>query len=248
MRFIILFLILVQSLTCFSQNEESNIVLINVENLDRAGIAKEISIINSLKPKVISIDLQFTGSHGENDLTLINVLESCESLVMSSVIQSFGNNDTLIHLGGGIEFFPNHSKKGFINTILENDDIQTLRCFQIQQYNNFGKRVEYHFSVRTAMSVDSIKAINFVKRNPKIISIDYKQGQRKFKTFNSAQVFNGKITRNDIEDKIILVGFLGPGDEDKFYTPLNKRIKPYKPDMYGLEVLANIVAQVLECK
>jgi CHASE2 domain-containing sensor protein len=43
-----------------------------------------------------------------------------------------------------------------------------------------------------------------------------------------------------------MIGFLGPGDQDKFITPLNTN--PNEPDMYGLEYLANIVAQVLEDK
>lgn len=43
-----------------------------------------------------------------------------------------------------------------------------------------------------------------------------------------------------------MISFLGPGDEDKFYTPLNTN--PGEPEMYDLECLANIVAQVLEYK
>jgi CHASE2 domain-containing sensor protein len=55
---------------------------------------------------------------------------------------------------------------------------------------------------------------------------------------------NGNITKKDIEGKIVMFGFLGPGNEDKFFSPLNTN--PNEPDMYGLEYLANVVAQVLE--
>ena len=43
-----------------------------------------------------------------------------------------------------------------------------------------------------------------------------------------------------------MLSFLGPGNEDKFFTPLNTDNK--NPDMYGIEYLANIVAQVLEIR
>lgn len=51
------------------------------------------------------------------------------------------------------------------------------------------------------MLIDSLKAIHFVKHNPRIIDVDYKNGKRKFKTFSSSDGLNGKLTKMDIEDK-----------------------------------------------
>lgn len=44
----------------------------------------------------------------------------------------------------------------------------------------------------------------------------------------------------------MIVGYLGPTDHDKFVTPLAKNRN--KPDMYGMEILANIICQVLEIR
>ena len=91
-----------------------------------------------------------------------------------------------------------------------------------------------------------IHVVNFVRNNPNIVALDHKNGRRKFKTFSSSVVLKGKLTKSDVEGKIVMMGFLGPGNRDKFFTPLNSN--PNEPDIYGLEYLANIVAQVIETK
>ncbi len=232
---------------CISQSHEGNIVLINVEHLDRAGIAREISIVNSLNPKVIAIDLQFDISrHDEKDTKLVNALWKCKNLVMASLVNNLGGK-IFISSASQAEFISRQGQTGFINTLLEDDNNRTLKRFTVWEKESYGDRVrEYHFAVRTAMAYDSMKATEFIKAHPKIVDVDYKGGKRKFKKYSSKEVFGGKLTKKDIEGKIVMLSFLGPGNEDKFFTPLNKDKK--NPDMYGLEYLAYIVAQVLESK
>jgi CHASE2 domain-containing sensor protein len=249
MLFRLIALLLLVNVSCRSQKlPENNIVLINVGNLNRSGIAKEIAIINGLNPKVVSIDLQFAESKGDQDVMLVQSLWNCKNLVMSSMIQNYGGEMTFISLGSRIEFSPSHAKTGFINALPEDDELQTLKQFIVYQQENIHGDIEYHFSIRTAMSFDSLKAMRFVGDHPKIMDIDYKKGARIFKAFSANDVLGGKISRKDVEGNIVLIGILGPGDEDKFFTPINKKSHPYKVEMYGLEILANIVAQVLEYK
>lgn len=89
-----------------------------------------------------------------------------------------------------------------------------------------------------------VKTSNFIQSHERLVDLNFKKGVRKFKTFSVTDVLNGKLTKKEIEGKIVMMGFLGPGNEDKFYSPLNKNSK--EPDMYGVEYLANIVAQILE--
>lgn len=42
-----------------------------------------------------------------------------------------------------------------------------------------------------------------------------------------------------------MFGFLGPGGEDKVFSPLNSSAEPIEPDMYGLEFLTRIVEQIV---
>ena len=49
-----------------------------------------------------------------------------------------------------------------------------------------------------------------------------------------------------MQGKIVLLGFLGPGDDDLFHLYSNEKNRD--KTMYGVEYLANIVAQVLESR
>jgi CHASE2 domain-containing sensor protein len=234
--------------SCSSQTAEQDIILINVNALDRKGIADEINVINDLKPKVVAIDLQFSSDKNyDHDHALFLALEGCKNLVMVSIIEDYSGEDVVYTKGftlGSLPNFTTNAKTGFANAILEKDELQTLRKFSIVE--NMDGNNEYHFSVRTAMAYDSLKAMEFVKSNPRIMDIDYQNGKRKFKVFSAKEILDSKIAKESITGKIVMIGFLGPGREDKFFTPLN--IDPAEPDMYGLECLANIVAQVLEHK
>ncbi len=243
---LLIFFFLTATVTCNSQTTERDIVLINTDTLDRKGIAEEVTIINSLHPKVIAIDLQFYGNKNYfNDNLLFLALDKCKNLVMIRIIGNYTGNDVEYKrfIYGSMPEFLIGAKTGFANTLID-DKFQTLRRFSIVE--NVHGDSEYNFAVRIAMAVDSLKAMNFVKSNPRIVDVDYRDGKNKFKTFSAEEVLGKKIKRADIAGKIVMMGFLGPGDKDKFFTPLNKRTVPAEPDMYGLEYFANIVVQVLK--
>jgi CHASE2 domain-containing sensor protein len=235
---LLLNIIFIQS--CHSQYV-ADIVLINIGEFDRTEIAKTVAIINANNPSVISLDLEFSEIK-EEDLILNQALEECKNLVMASIIQYFGEDLFLISLAANPVVIPDHARTGFVSA--EKGQTQWIKIHE--RNSSFSEDIEYHFSIVTAMAFDSLKTINFINSNSHELKIDYKNGQRKFITFSGYEVLNRKITREDIEGKIVMVGFLGPGDDDKYVTPLNKNGKFPKPDMYGLEILANIVAQVLE--
>lgn len=173
---------------------DKDIVLVNVGNLDRAGIAKEISIINSLDPKVIAIDLQFSTSHfDERDVLLSKALESCENLVMPSLLENVGEK-IMIFPGGRSEFYPSGIKTGFINTVFEDDETHTLKKFMVWEEESYtirskGKpRIEYHFAVQVAMAYDSLKTMKFIRSHGKLVDVDYLYGKRAFKTYSDCKL------------------------------------------------------------
>jgi CHASE2 domain-containing sensor protein len=134
-----------------------------------------------------------------------------------------------------------------------------------------GKR-ELAFSTRIAMSYDSLKAEQYLARNKEEEIINFRGNIEVLRlrlndlksddtgTSNFATMFN-VIDYEDVfkenfdslffKDKIVIIGFLGEELgattwEDKFYTPLNKKIGGRaNPDMFGLVVHANIVAMIL---
>ena len=229
------------------QRVNDNIVLVDIGIVNRIGLAKEIEYIHSLNPKLIAIDIQFSKEiEAYQDSLLISTLRNCNNLVMSVIIDGYkGENVEYKSLTGSLKEFLGNSKIGFVNLKLEADEFRTLKSFSI--FEKINGLTMYHFAIQTAMVYDSIKTMMYIKDKPRIVNVSYSD-DKKFKVFTDYHTLNRLLSTRDIEGKIVLIGGLGPGNEDKFFTPLNKKIKPYEPDMYGLEYLANIVAQVLESK
>jgi CHASE2 domain-containing sensor protein len=66
------------------------------------------------------------------------------------------------------------------------------------------------------------------------------------------QVMNEDFVSELLKDKIVIMGYLGErmdvmSWEDKFYTPLNKKLAgKSNPDMFGVVVHANIISMILK--
>jgi CHASE2 domain-containing sensor protein len=72
-----------------------------------------------------------------------------------------------------------------------------------------------------------------------------------FAALDINQVMNEEFDSTFLKDKIVIMGYLGdyfgdPSWDDKFFTPLNKKVAGRaNPDMFGPVVHANIVAMIL---
>jgi len=227
---------------------ERQIVLINSDTLDRADIAREIEYINALNPKVVALDIQFSEDRDpQKDTLLLAALKSTKRLFMISMIDDYDYGRKKLESYerfalGSLPVFLSGAETGFANTVLDEKEMAELNRFSTHEY--VAGKIEYHFGVKIAMSLDSLRALQFVTRHPRVVNVDYRDGDRSFKVFQAADVLGKKISRQDIEGKIVMLGFLGPGNEDKFFTPLNTN--PDEPDMYGMVYLAYVAAQVLE--
>jgi len=123
----------------------------------------------------------------------------------------------------------------------------------------------YSFPVKMAMIFAPEKVKKFIARNKdtEIISfqgnIDKRLGDVSknakivFTALDVEQVENRQFVPEAIQNKIVIIGYLGDelGDkkttEDKFFTPLNANyIGKANPDMYGVVVHANIVSMILK--
>jgi len=209
-----------------------------------------IDEINMLNPKVISLDIAFrTYAGNADDKSLFFALRRTKTLILPAEISNegldyYGREMVSVYRSCAAEFSVPNSKSGFVSAE-EEDDVdrpQVPRQFIVWQKGTYGEDIYHHFSVTTAMMFDSLKTSSFIRNHERIVDVDYERGNRKFKVFSAHEVLKGKLKKEDIEGKIIMMGFLGPGNEDKFFTPWNSS---GIPDMYGLEYLANVVAQVL---
>lgn len=171
--------------------------------------------------------------------------------------------------------FQDFAASGFANLPTANyaeyqEDVKICRAFVPKMQIN-GKE-QFAFSVRIAMLYDSARTLDLFKRNKeeelvnfrgnveredvRIASLKSKQlsttrFKNTFYVLDVDQVLNGEFDPEAVRDKIVLMGFLGtyfgdPAWNDKFYTPLNKKVAGRaNPDMFGVVVHANIISMIL---
>jgi CHASE2 domain-containing sensor protein len=245
MKWLIFSFLIVASSVCCAQCNDDKIVLVNIDTLSRRKIARLIDILNEHDPKVIAIDLQFSSlTDSISDLMLCHSLQKTKCLVMASVIDDYDGikSSYAKFVLGSLPMFLVQAKTGFANTRYEGDSIPILRRFSLFEDVN-GLR-EYHLAVRTAMEFDSLKTTRFINTHAKLVDVDF--GDHFFRKISSEEILTGKLTDKDIRHKIVFIGFMGPGNSDKFFTPCAARYSFYERDMYGLEYLACIVAQLIK--
>lgn len=171
--------------------------------------------------------------------------------------------------------FQDFAEFGFANLVTANkatyqEDVKICRAFvprmQIDGQEHFA------FGVKLAMLFDPVKTQEFLKRNREEELINYSRNVERqdvkiaalkgkdlgttnfslmFPLLDVEQVLNEDFDPGMIKDKIVIFGFLGsyfgdPAWNDKFFTPLNKKVAGRaNPDMFGVVIHANIVSMIL---
>jgi CHASE2 domain-containing sensor protein len=236
-----------------SWRAEEKIVLVNVDSLSRKEIAELLIMLDVLSPKVVGVDVLFKNYEtNSEDTVFYAALPTCKNLVLARSLDYSGGDSALTFKKVPVEFLPDNAYYGFVNGMPDIDNVLTGRFF-IRKIVD--RKIFYHLSVQVAMLYDSEKTCKFIEsrlsshssaqHNTYAILEDYTQ-RPKFKIIPSLGVLKGETKADDVRDKIVLIGYLGPKNEDKFSTIYSKR--SIEPDIYGVEILGHICAQILEEK
>lgn len=195
-----------------------------------------------------------------------------EKLMQTDSLANFDTNVAdSIEISDNI--FSDYSYEGFVNfptNAAWQEDVKQVRTFW-PYFMVKGKR-ELAFSTQIANLYDSSKVKKLLARNKEEEIINFygnidvvhlkvktsKIDDTKSTNFGTGffvidfdDVFQGNFVPDLFRDKIVIIGYLGDhlGDsawEDKFFTPLNKKIGGRaNPDMFGPVVHANAVAMIL---
>lgn len=271
---------------------DERVVLVNIGELSRGGIAEQIRILSQHRPKAIGIDSYFDCEGGLRDpINCPQLLDTLGNLLLANAIQEAGNvvlvskllqSDSLYRSGAvdvydSLEYsdaiFSDHALSGYANLTTNaeyQEDVKVCRSF-VPKMDVKG-REEVAFAVRVAMMYDSAKARQFLERGKREELINFRgnvevlnerslSGRRKnlattkypmmFYALDVDDVLTENFEPDMIKDKIIIMGFMGeyfgdPSWNDKFFTPLNKKVAGRaNPDMFGAVVHANAVSMIL---
>jgi len=213
---------------------DPDIVLVNIEQGDREFIANVLRKLDSLHPIAIGIDVTFQ-ARKKNDTSLISALANIKNdMLVYSVDPGgkiYGSDSVFSNLteNGNLYY---EQKRGLVTTIVP-----------LQKVNNT-MHESLAFKILKKWKPDSVSKI---KANEKI-DIHYTRDLSKFNKINGTDLIQLNADDFDLDNKIFLVGYIGPGKEDKHFTPLRIReeFKSNEPDTYGLVIIANEIRTILE--
>jgi CHASE2 domain-containing sensor protein len=246
-------------------HQNDNIVIVNIGNLNREGIAKQLEIIEEYNPKVIGIDAFFRELEDPWQDSLLAVsLGQIDNLVLVTKLNQYnpglGSFDTLETSN---PLFLDNAHLGFANLITpakDQDNFKVCRSFSSLEWNAEGE--QQLFALKLAELFNPASAYRFNQRQNTVELINYggnivkansknSEFTNKFMVLDWMDIFEENFVSDVFEGKIVILGYLGEdlsdtSWEDKLYTPLNtKYAGRTNPDMYGVVVHANILSMIL---
>lgn len=230
---------------------DPNIVVINIGQADREGIAMLIEKTAQLQPKVIGLDVTFSGPRDPHkDSLLRETIRRHPHLVLAVKYET----DTANKLIATGNYFLKDSKEfGYVN--FPNDDKETVRA-----YYPFKKDEKIHdlvlpsFSSTLVRLYDSTAYGKISKKVDKKVIINYTRTvsdrKKQYMVVEPDDLLTDNLDPAAIKGKIALLAYVNidPNDiEDKKFTPMNEKFAGKStPDMNGIFVHANIISMVLE--
>lgn len=229
---------------------DTDIVVVNIGNLTRSGIAKEIEIINSYEPRVIGIDSFFKLRKSDSvDVPFINALSKVKNLVLAEKIVFNKNKKIFDSVITSNPDFTKYGVGGYANLPVDANEFMTVR--EISPKEPVNGITRYFFPIKIVEFYNSIKAKKILDRDNQNEIVNFARNLNKYRVLDVSDVFSKNINPSYIKGKIVLMGYLGPNiktlvSEDNFYTPLNRLfLGKSVPDMYGLIVHANVISMIL---
>jgi CHASE2 domain-containing sensor protein len=221
---------------------DRDIVLINIQNGDRAFIAKILSKIDSIKPKVVGINIYFKSpKEAKEDSLLYKALNILKGEIITYGVDRNGIVEHSIPM-----FTAAVDAEGFLK--FEETNGLVSEMIPVKQIN--GKK---HESIALKIAKLWKPELDNSYSYNKSLPIEYSRTLNSFLAINGTDLIELPITEFDLENlknKIFLVGYVGPDDEDMYRTPLrflNKDLKAQnQPDTYGLVIIANQIRTLLD--
>lgn len=224
---------------------DDDIVLVNIGREDRTGIARLLQTIRLAEPRIIGLDVAFPDLRDPHADTLLrDALTGSVPLV--GIAQAGQRLDKpLLH---NAPFFGLSNREGYGN--FGQDTAGTVRTFSPFFVPSSQGDTMLSFTARLLRDGGYHDAWNALRQRRHRTEIIRYSG-KVFPFLDPAQIREGHPALEALRDRIVLVGYLGPGGgrrdlEDVYLTPLNRSFGGHAlPDKYGVEIHAQILDMML---
>lgn len=226
-----------------NNNADTNIVLVNIEDLDREGIALLADHIGDAGPQVMGLDLFFSDAliTPHDSLLEATLRKHAQILVLSYPYHNENPDQGYWRLP---EIETGHA-------MLNSDDLgnEVVRTFTPFLVTDEGMVPAFAVSLAAYTDYSAVKHLGQRNRDSEIIN--YLGSQDAFLMLQPAEVMSGEVDHL-LHNKTVLLGYLGnplqiqPCLNDLFFTPVGFDLSVNRrPDMYGIVIHANILSMIL---
>ncbi|MBU2938380.1 CHASE2 domain-containing protein [Lacinutrix sp. C3R15] len=224
-------------------NINTDIIIVNIEHLDRFELQELLHNIQKNNPKVIGVDAIFKQ---QKDVFVDSLLAT--ELNKENVINSYAfYNDVITRNHSSITNTTSLHGYSNLNFDKQNNVIrnyQGIKKLNDTTYKSFAAVVaQQYLGDKWNSKLD--------KKLQKEIPIKYYGDYNKYLTYSYTEIIEAKNI-DAIKNAIVLLGYVGKplGNiydiEDKHFTPLNSRpIGKSAPDMFGIIIQANIIQMLI---
>jgi CHASE2 domain-containing sensor protein len=142
---------------------DTNIVIVNVGNLDRAGIAEQVNIINKYEPAVIGIDVRFNiPKDPKGDSALCKAFSNVKNLVIGSKLIANPDKHENDSIHEPHPMFTRYAHSAFVNVISEGEDEFKTNRDIVPQDHYYKWRVLDTIYKRETIN-DTMRLLSFIK-------------------------------------------------------------------------------------
>lgn len=219
--------------------KEDRITLVNIGYGSRDYIATVIDKIATCSPKVVALDVFFLKpGEEEQDQHLASAIGSVPTVM---AVEEYAEES----YAESIPLFVNNAIAEGLIEEFANGEATIYKPFRTLRDSTGKRNTLGYLSVPIVQQYDLNLAKKFVRKveSDKDYYLNYLYSKDNFKVYEFEDtVFNC----SDIQDKIVILGYLGPGKEDKFKTPVIDKATGENMEMYATVIIANQVAAMLE--
>lgn len=221
-----------------TEKVDPDIIIINIEEGDRAFIGKLLLTIDSCNPKLIAIDAWF-----------INEKDSYQDSILVTALRLIDNDILGYTLDpDGLPLRSHYKFRNFVSgeglAVLDNIDGISSHITPVHV-------IEGEEHELLPLTIVKKWKPDFINRFDKdeTIPIEFTRTLDQFVHFNGSGL-TVKSNFQYLQDKVVLLGYLGPSNEDKHFSPI-RQVMNYKdgePDTYGVVIIANEILTILNRK
>ncbi|HEX7902566.1 MAG TPA: CHASE2 domain-containing protein [Chitinophagaceae bacterium] len=225
---------------------DNRIVIINIGQADRAGLAMMIDKAGTMNPKVMALDVLFYAEKDrEQDSLLEEAFKRNKNLIAAhQLLPSGPDGDTIVTAGDYIKTASNYA---FVN--LFTDSLSSIRYYEPFE-KDYKKKLYKSFTSAIVQAYDSAAYKELRKKGNSKTLINYSRNLSQYQIIPWETLMTDQADSSALAGKIVLFGYISTNKDDisdKFFTPMNSRFYGKSvPDMNGIVIHANIISMVLD--